>query len=81
MEHTSNIKYIMPAERYISQLPDYELFGHQTRLCLNPRNIPDLSWKWADTINTQDRQSDSEPYFSYGRFIDTGRSRNNTCKY
>ena len=21
---------------------------------LNPRNIPDLSWKWADTINTQD---------------------------
>ena len=27
MEHVSNIKYIMPAERYISQLPDYELFG------------------------------------------------------
>ena len=27
MEHISNIKYIMPAERYISQLPDYELFG------------------------------------------------------
>ena len=27
MEHISNIKYIMPAERYISQLLDYELFG------------------------------------------------------
>ena len=54
MEHISNIKYIMPAERYISQLPDYEIFGHQTKLHLNPRNIPDLSWKWADTINTQD---------------------------
>ena len=27
MEHISNIKYIMPAEWYISQLPDYELFG------------------------------------------------------
>ena len=54
MEHISNIKYIMPAERYISQLLDYELFGHQTRLSLNPRYIPDLSWKWADTINTQD---------------------------
>ena len=27
MEHISNIKYIMPAERYISQLPDYEFFG------------------------------------------------------
>ena len=54
MEHISNIKYIMPAERYISQLPDYEIFGQQTKLHLNPRNIPDLSWKWANTIHTQD---------------------------
>ena len=45
MEHISNIKYIMPAERYISQLPDYEIFGQQTKLCLNPKNILDLSWK------------------------------------
>ena len=54
IEHVSNIKYIMPAEQYISQLPDYELFGRQTKLRLNPKNIPDLSWKWADTVNTQD---------------------------
>ena len=27
MEHISNIKYIIPAEWYISQLPDYEIFG------------------------------------------------------
>ena len=27
MEHISNIKYIMLAERYISQLPDYKIFG------------------------------------------------------
>ena len=44
----------MPAERYISQLPDYESFGRQIKLRLNPRNIPDLSWKWTDTIHTQD---------------------------
>ena len=43
MEHISNIKYIMPAERYISQLPHYELFGRQTKLRLNPKNILDLS--------------------------------------
>ena len=54
MEHISNIKYIMPAERYISQLPDYEIFGRQTKLHLHPRNIPDLSWKWANTVHTQD---------------------------
>ena len=44
----------MLAERYISQLPDYEIFGRQTKLHSNPKNIPDLSWKWADTVNTQD---------------------------
>ena len=54
MEHISNIKYIMPAEKYISQLADYEIFGRQTKLHLSPRNIPDLSWKWADTVHTQD---------------------------
>ena len=43
IEHISNIKYIMPAERYISQIPDYKMFGHQTKLHLNPCNIPDLS--------------------------------------
>ena len=54
MEHISNIKYIMPAEHYISQIPDYETFGRQTKLHLNPHNIPDLSWKWAETVHTQD---------------------------
>ena len=54
MEHISNIKYIMPAERYISQIPYYETFGRQSKLHLNPHNIPDLSWKWAETVHTQD---------------------------
>ena len=54
MEHISNIKYIMLAEHYISQIPDYETFGHQTKLCLNPCNIPNLSWKWAEMVHTQD---------------------------
>ena len=54
MAHIINIKNIMLAERYISQLLDYETFGRQTKLCLNPRNIPDLSWKWADTVHAQD---------------------------
>ena len=43
MEHISNIKYIMPTECYKSQIPDYETFGRQMKLCLNPHNIPNLS--------------------------------------
>ena len=55
MEHISNIKYIMPAERYISQIPDYETFHRQTKLRLNLHNIPNLSWKWAEMVHTQDK--------------------------
>ena len=54
MEHISNIKYIMPAECYISHIPDYETFGHQMKLHLNLHNIPNLSWKWAEMVHTQD---------------------------
>ena len=54
MDHISNFKYIMPTECYIPQIPDYETFGCQTKLRLNPHNIPDLSWKWAEMVHTQD---------------------------
>ena len=54
IEHISNIKYMMPTECYISQIPDYETFGCPMKLCLNPCNIPDLSWKWAEMVHTQD---------------------------
>ena len=39
---------------HISNITDYESFGRQTKLQLNPRNKPDLSWKWAVTVHTQD---------------------------
>ena len=45
MEHVSNVKYILPAEKYIEQLPEYENFGCKSRLRLNPDKIPDLNWK------------------------------------
>ena len=54
MENISNIRYIMPADCYISQISDYETFGRQMKLHLNPCNIPDLNWKWAETVHTQD---------------------------
>ena len=57
----------MPAERYISQLPDYESFGQQTKLHLNPRNIPDFELEMGrNNSHTGHRQGDSEPYFSLG---------------
>ena len=47
-EHLDHIKYVLPADRYISAVPDYEQFGRKTNLRLNPNNIPDLQWKLTD---------------------------------
>ena len=51
-EHLDHIKYVLPADRYISAVPDYEQFGHKTNLTLNPKNIPDLQWNMTDKLHT-----------------------------
>ena len=40
--HVTDIKYVLPADNIIAQLPDYNKFGRKTKLRLNPDNIPDL---------------------------------------
>ena len=32
MKHIKHIKYILPADQYIKQLPDYSAFGRKTTL-------------------------------------------------
>ena len=52
MKHIKHVKYILPADRYINQLPDYSRFGRKTMLRINPDQIPDLHWKLANTYHT-----------------------------
>ena len=52
MKHIKHVKYILPADRYIKQLPDYSVFGRKTTLRMNPDHIPDLHWNLADTYHT-----------------------------
>ena len=52
MKHITHVKYILPANRYINQLPDYSTFGRKTTLRINPDYIPDLHWKLANTYHT-----------------------------
>ena len=52
MKHIKHVKYILPADRYINQLPDYSMFGRKTTLRINPDHIPDLHWKLANTYHT-----------------------------
>ena len=51
-EHLDHIKYVLPADRYISAVPDYEWFSHKTNLRMNPQNIPDLQWDLTDELHT-----------------------------
>ena len=50
--HISHVKYILPADSVIKEMPDYSQFGRKTTLRLNPDKIPDLNWKLATTLNT-----------------------------
>ena len=52
MKHIKHVKYILPANRYIEQLPDYSVFGRKTTLRMSPDHIPDLHWNLADTYHT-----------------------------
>ena len=53
MKHIKHVKYILPADKYIDQLPDYFGFGRKTTLRINPDLIPDLHWKLANTYHTK----------------------------
>ena len=52
MKHIKHVKYILPADRYINQVPDYSKFGRKTTLRMNPDHIPDLHWRLVNTYHT-----------------------------
>ena len=52
MKHIKHVKYILPTNRYVDQLPNYSMFGRRTILRMNPDHIPNLHWKLANTHHT-----------------------------
>ena len=52
MKHIRHVKYILPANRCINQLPDYSAFGRKTTFRMNPDHIPDLHWNLANMYHT-----------------------------
>ena len=52
MKHIKHVKYILPVDQYIKQIPDYSTFGRKTTLRMNPDKIPDLHWKLTNTYHT-----------------------------
>ena len=52
MKHVKHVKYILPADWYVKQIPNYSAFGRRTTLRINPDKILDLHWSLADTYHT-----------------------------
>ena len=46
IKHIEHVKYILPADQYIKQIPDYSAFGRKAD------KIPDLQWQLAGTYLT-----------------------------
>ena len=52
MKHIKHVKYILPADQYVKQIPDYSAFGRKATLRMNPDRIPNLHWKLTNTYHT-----------------------------
>ena len=50
-EHRNFVKYILPADKIISEIPNYERFGRRSKLRLTPSVIPDLKWEWMEDLH------------------------------
>ena len=51
MKHIKHVKYVLPADKYINKLPNYFGFGSKTNLRINPEQIPNLHWKFANAYH------------------------------
>ena len=49
--HITDVKKVIPAEHFSTQLPDYNKLGRLTKLRLNPKSIPDLDWQLASELH------------------------------
>ena len=50
--HITDVKYILPVDNVIKNIPEYHNFGRKTTMRLNPDKIPDLQWNLATILNT-----------------------------
>ena len=50
--HITDVKYILPVNNVIANIPSYQNFGQKTTLRLNPDKVPNLHWELSTTLNT-----------------------------
>ena len=50
--HIVDLKYILPVDAIISTIPPNDNAQRATKLTINPKNVPNLNWILATTLNT-----------------------------
>ena len=50
--HKSDVKYVLPADAVIEQIPNTNTFGRQVKFALNPNKVEDLKWSLSTKLNT-----------------------------
>ena len=84
MKHVKHVKYILPADHYSKQIPDYTVFGIKTTLRLNLDKIRDLHWSLADSYHTTNiGLAISSTMLMSTNYVDVGtliHSRRDKCK-
>ena len=84
MKHVKHVKYILPADCYIKQIPDYNVFGRKTTLRLNPDKILDLHWNLAASYHdTNIGLAISSTMLMSTNYVDVGslsHARGDKCK-
>ena len=48
--HILDVKYVLPTDRVISKLPDYQSSGRQSKLKIDLKDISNLKWEPTVTI-------------------------------
>ena len=49
--HITDVKYILPVNNVVANLPNYHNFGQKPTLQLNLDKIPNLHWELSKTLN------------------------------
>ena len=50
--HIKDVKYVLPADAVIAQIPDYEKSGRPSTLNTHTNRQQNLQWQLATTLNT-----------------------------
>lgn len=71
--HLSDVKYVYPADRVISNLPD-ATFGRAQKLRLKPNHIPDLQWTLSFSTHTNFVTTEALPRSCFQQITNTTNS-------